>query len=106
MAIIRGTTPTIEFIFDDIDPNDITTAVLSIKQNNKTIIERDLSSSYLETVNEIQVLAWKLTQEETFQLSSRIDAYIVCDWKLVDGTRGRSHSLITPVGEPGKDEVI
>lgn len=101
MAIIRGTTPTIEFIFTDVAVSDITTAILSLKQLGKTVIEHDISSA---TVDES--LSWKLTQEETLSLNNRYDVEIVCDWKLTDGTRGRSHKLCTPVGNPGKDNVI
>ena len=101
MAIIRGTTPTIEFRFKDVAVDEIVTAILSLQQLGKTIVERDISSAEVD-----ENLSWKLTQEETLSLNNRYDVEIVCDWKLTDGTRGRSHKLCTPVGNPGKDNVI
>lgn len=100
--IIRGTTPTIQFTYNDITVSDITVAILSMKQKKQTVIEKDLTEA---TVGQ-KSLSWTLTQEETLSLTPGQDVTIVCDWKLASGVRGRSKTFTTPAGEPGKDEVI
>ena len=105
MAIIRYTTPTIKFTFSEIDITDITVAFLVIKQNDKTAIERDISSAVVTNTQAESSLAWTLTQEETKKLS-KANVSIYCDWKLRDGTRGRSHVKTDSVEDTGKQEVI
>lgn len=102
MSIIRGTTPTLRFTFSEINIADITTAILVIKQNDETIIEKPLSEA---VVNE-GYIDWQLTQEETFKLNIHKKAEICCDWKLVNGVRGRSHMISEWVERTGKNEVI
>ena len=101
MSIIRGTTPTIKFTFDQINTSDIVTAYLVIKQRGKSVIERDLPTATIET----EFISWKLEQAETLKLS-KSDAEIICDWKLNDGTRGRSNAVTENVVDSGKLEVI
>ena len=79
-TIIRGTTPTITFNFSDVTVSSIEVAILSIKQAEKTIIEKTLTEA---VVGETSL-----------------------SWKLNDGTRGRSKFLTVDTGEAGKDEVI
>lgn len=100
--IIRATTPAIKIVFKTVNVSDITTAILTLKQKKTTVIEKDLSSA---TVGE-EDITWVLTQADTLEMVSGVDVTIVCDWKLLDGTRGRSASVTTAVGNPGKDEVI
>ena len=112
MPIIRYTTPTLKFTFSDIDVTNITSAYLVIKQSGRAIIERDLTTANVvhsvlsrdgtETEN---YLSWLLTQTETSKLG-KTNCTIYCDWKLQDGTRGRSHLLSTAVEDSGKQEVI
>ena len=110
MAIIRYTTPTLKFEYSDIDVTDITDAFLCLKQLNKTIIERDLTTATVvhETVGQTTAnyISWTLTQTETAKLPRGTAVQIYCDWKLDDGTRGRSHLLTMPVEDSGKQEVI
>lgn len=101
-ALIRGTTPVIQFTYSDITVSDIVTAYLTLAQKNTIVVEKDLSSA---TIGESD-LTWKLTQEESLSLAPKVDVTILCDWLLVDGTRGRSKSLTIAVGNPGKNEVI
>lgn len=101
-AIIRGTTPTITFTFSEIAVADISTAYLTIRQGCGTVIEKDLSTA---SVGE-DSLTWTLSQTETLLLRSKTPGEVVCDWKLADGTRGRSKVLQFTAGEPGKNEVI
>lgn len=102
MSIIRATTPCIKIAFKTVNVSDITTAILTLKQKKTTVIEKDLSSA---TIGESD-LTWVLSQAETLELVTGVDVTIVCDWKKADGTRGRSASLTTAVGDPGKNEVI
>lgn len=41
MEIIRGTTPTVQFVFKDVEAAQIEVAFLIIKQKNMPVIERD-----------------------------------------------------------------
>lgn len=100
--IIRGTTPTIKIVFDDIAVESIVVAILTVRQNDSIIIEKTLETA---EVGE-DYLSWRFEQEETLTLAANVSASICCDWKLADGTRGRSRIEISRVGNPGKNEVI
>lgn len=102
MPIIIGTTPTITFTFSEILTEDIEKAYLTISQKCSTVIKRDISTA-VSTENS---LSWKLTQEETFRLHVGDEAILLCDWKLNDGTRGRSTQKTEKVVRTGVNEVI
>lgn len=102
MAIIRGTTPTIKFTFSQVQATNITVAYLVIKQVGRPIIERDISTATRES----DKLSWTLEQAETLKLSKGTKADVYCDWKLQDGTRGRSNVVSEAVEDSGKVEVI
>ena len=106
MAIIRYTTPTVRFMFSEIDIDDISVAYLTIKQNNNTVIEKDINSAVITNTETEQSVAWKLTQDDTLKLAKNVNALIYCDWKLTDGTRGRSHVRAEGVEDTGMQEVI
>lgn len=101
MAIIRGTTPTVIFTFDTVSVSNITAAYLVIKQGDDVVIKKDISAA---TVGED--IRWTLTQQETLSLKRKPNATIYCDWKLRDGTRGRSRTQTEPIMDSGVDEVI
>lgn len=86
-SIIRGTTPTLQYTFDDVTVADITSAYLTIKVDNTAEhnIEKDLSSA---TVAENSI-PWTLTQAETLSFGASISVMI--NWKVLDGTRGASN---------------
>ena len=103
MAIIRGTTPTLRFAFTDINADHIVTAYLVIKYDQTTLIEKPIS----DVVNRTETtMDWKLSQSETLLLPDRKTVDICCDWKLQDGTRGRSTVCSVIVESSGKNEVI
>ena len=106
MAIIRYTTPTVRFTFSEIDITDVTLAYLVIKQNGKSVVERDITSATVTNTQSDKSIMWTLTQQETAKLSKGNDARIYCDWKLAGGTRGRSHVKSETVEDSGKSEVI
>lgn len=105
MAIIKGTTPTIKFTFSSISSSDISAAYLTIKQGGRDVIQRDLTTAVINESSGSWSIDWTLTQEETLGLS-RSNATIYCDWKLRDGTRGRSAVKKESIEESGINEVI
>lgn len=102
MTIISGTTPTIEYTFTEVDPTEIAVAILSIKQNGTTVIERDLTTA---TVEESKI-TWSLSQAETLSLTVAIPTILYLDYRLTDGTRGAGVTTSATVLPSGKKEVI
>lgn len=101
--IINATTPTIVFNFDVVDVQSIAVAKMYVKaKSGAVIVERDLDTA---TVGE-KSLSWKLTQAESLTLPIGREVIVVLDWRLADGTRGRSQVGKYTVGAPGKGEVI
>lgn len=100
-VIVRGTTPTIEFTFTQIDPSDITVAYLALKQNSQTVVEKSITDA---TVTSESVM-FTLAQEDTLKLT-RDSGVITLDWKTANGVRGRSNALEFKVEDPAKNEVI
>lgn len=90
--IVIGTTPTIKFTFNIVDPADITAAVMTIKYNGEIIIEKALADA---AVGEHDI-SWILSQSDTLLLPVRRKecrcpaATIMVNWLLADGTRGSS----------------
>lgn len=102
-AIIRGTTPTLRFTFKYIDPEQITSAALTIKQNRALIIEKDLSEAIVSASD--HSIAYKLAQEETLSfVVGKIT--IMHNWLLDDGTRGASAETTITVEDNHKNEVM
>lgn len=102
MEIIRGTTPTIIFTFNEIDAADISVCYLLIKQNGETVLEKTLSDG---TVIDGK-LSFTLSQTETLSLTTSAPASVVLDWKTTAEVRGRSNIYRFDVKQAGVDEVI
>lgn len=102
MVIIRGTTPTIIFTFNDIKPADITACVLAVKQDGQTIINKSLSDAIVEADN----ISFTLTQAETLTITKYYSVTVVLDWLLTDGTRGRSQAITATVEDPALNAVL
>ena len=100
VSIVRGTTPTIQFVFKKFDVADITAAILTVQECGTTVIERDLTSA---TVGEDHI-SWTLTQTETLQLTGKVEAE--CNWLLADGTRGKSQRGTYTIDRNSKEEVM
>ena len=83
--IIRGTTPTIQFTFNNVPVGNISTAVMTIRQACAKKAEKDLT----EATAGDKTLSWTLTQEESLSLANGV-CKIQCNWLLADGTRGAS----------------
>lgn len=96
--IIRGTTPTIKYKFDDIDVADITSAYLTIKAT--TTIEKNLTQAIVDS----DTISWRLTQAETLSFGESIS--VMLNWLLSDGTRGASEKTTILIDENYKGEEI
>ena len=72
--IVKGTTPRIRFTFSKVTPENITTAFLTIKQSNETIIEKDISEA---EVGE-NYLEWELSQNDTLAIDAKQSVKIQC----------------------------
>jgi len=103
-TIVKGTTPTIEYFFNEIKATDITSAYLTVKESGKDVIERDISTSTVDS--EANSISWTLMQEETLPLNPGGTVIFFFDWLLVDGTRGRGEIAKFVVSPTGKNEVI
>ena len=99
--IIRGTTPTIEFTFSQIDVSNLMAAIMTIKQSGEIVIEKDLSDA---EVGEASV-AWELTQAECLELVAG-NCRIMLNWLLNDETRGASNEYSVDIVPNHIAEVI
>lgn len=102
MELVKGTTPTITITCPTIDVSLIDVAYLIIKDGENVIVEKPISDATIDDNS----LLWKMTQREALKLNVGRTVRIFCDWRLVDGTRGRSNISEYTVTETGKNEVI
>ena len=100
--IVKGTTPTVTIRFPTVDVNLIEAAYLVFRDNNNTIIEKPIADAEKADAS----LMWRLQQRETLRLNVGRTVTVYCDWRLQDGTRGRSKKAEFLVVETGKNEVI
>lgn len=99
--MIRGTTPTLEFVLP-FDTNKIMDAYISIAQQGEVKIDKQLS----ECACNGNVLALKLTQEETLQLRSDCIAEIQIRAKMNGGDAIASNIIRVSALRILKDGVI
>lgn len=99
--IIRGTTPPIRFTFTEVDPQAMTEAFLTIRQND-LLIEKGLAEA---VVTEDSIL-WELTQGETLSLEEGWNAKVQCRYRFASGTAGASRIYEEPVYGILKDGEI
>ena len=107
--IIKGTTPTLRWTFDVVDPATITTAYLTFKQGCgpdvekwETVLEKDISGmtrgeSYVD---------WDLTQEDTMVLRTRQPVDIQMNYKTSAGKRYATAHVRETIGINNKDGEI
>lgn len=96
--IIRGTTPTLKYVFKSVKVSDIVSAYLTIKAN--TSIEKTLSDAVVGT----DYISWTLTQAETLAFGNEVS--VMLNWKLQNGTRGASEQKTIIIDDNLKDSVI
>ena len=99
--IIRGTTPTIKFGLP-FDSGLLETGFVIVKQNDVTVIEKELSDCECGG----KTLSAKLTQEDTLNLSSDLNAEINIVVKTQGGDRLESNTIIQRVKDTSKEGVI
>lgn len=98
-TIIKGTTPTIQYILNTVSTTDISVAYLTI-QNGQSVLEKDMSAATVGAKD----ISWKLSQAETLAFGEKIIAE--CNWKTADGTRGSSGQKMFLVARNSKEVVI
>lgn len=99
--IIRGTTPTIEFTFKVVDVSNISSAVLTIKQNGQIVVEKDKSSAAIGESS----ISWTLSQEESLSFG-RGEIWVMLNWLTADGARGASDDNSVDILQNHVNEVI
>lgn len=99
-SIIRGTTPTIRYTFNEIDVADLTAAALTVTQGAAKL-EKDITTAVIDEDS----LSWTLTQAETLAFTPTV-ARIRCNWLLQDGTRGASVVTVANIEDNDKNEVM
>lgn len=100
----RGTTPTITMELDDnITVNDIAAATLSIAQNGKEVISKNLNDMTAD--GESNTLTVTLTQAETLMLDRYITAEIQLKVKIGDDVTA-SDIIETKVKDIINEEVL
>lgn len=101
ISIIKGTTPTIKYTFEVINPSDIVTAVLTIKSCGIITITKTLEDA---TVGETDI-SWTLTQEETLSITTG-QARIMLNWVTNSSTRGASEETAINIVQNQVQEVL
>lgn len=101
--IIRGTTPTVKFTFATVDVSTISVAYLTIlSSDGSVLLTKDIDTAEVSE----DYISWTLTQTETLTLPLHGKVQVWCDWRIADGTRGRSTIAEYTIGATGKNEVI
>lgn len=87
VKIIIGTTPTIKYTFNVVNPADFAEAIMTIKDSRKieklrkTLDEATVGTDYIE---------WTLTQEETLSLGTGSALSMMLNWLTNGGVRRAS----------------
>ena len=103
--ITRGTTPTIQYKFKNIDVTDLVVADMRIKQKC-VVIDKALSDATVVHEEGANYLEWTLTQAETLSLNPFDNLEIQCRWKLISGIAGASPISAMPAYRILKDGEI
>ena len=103
--MIRGTTPTITMnLPSNVPVNTIDSAIVSIVQSGKEIIGKGLSKMTIDA--EKNILAVKLTQEETLSLSAKNKTYVQLKVKTTSGDVLSHVSVPVVVSDIHNEEVL
>ena len=103
VRIIIGTTPTIHYAFQIVDPADFTAAFLTIKDAEGTEV---LRKGLDDAVTGEGSIEWKLSQAETLGLTPGGKYSMMLNWVLEDGTRGASYADLLLCDDNHIREVI
>ena len=99
--IVRGTTPTLSFGLP-FSQDLIETGFVTVKQRDEVIIEKEISECDCSG----DVLAARLTQEDTLALETGSHAKIRLIVKTTGGDRLETKDIVARVSDTHKDEVI
>ncbi len=99
--IIRGTTPRLGFGIP-FEADSLATGFMVVKQNDVTVIEKELSSCECNG----RTVSAKLTQEESLRLSKEWNAVINLVVRTISGDRFESFPIYESVIDTSKDGVI
>lgn len=102
-AIIRMTTPTLQYSFSAVSVSDLTDAILSIGMGRTVVIEKELADAVVDTEN--NTLSWRLSQEDTQALTGS-SVSIQCNWLTAAGLRGASEQTNVIVLNNKHEEVM
>ena len=101
-GIIRSTTPTIRFRFNVVNVPDIVKAYLTIEQENKRLVEKDIDDAVISD----KEIAWTLTQEETLAMDMSRNVKIQVKYKTMEGLVSASRVYEVHPYEILKEDVI
>lgn len=101
MSIIRGTTPTLEFVLP-FDTDNLAEAFVTISQNNVTLVDKPLTACQCKD-NKLTVT---LTQDETLKLDCNCISEIQIRAKTAGGEAIASNIIRASTGRILKDGVI
>lgn len=101
ISIIQGTTPTIKYTFNIVNPSDIVKAVLTIKSCGVITVTKTLEDA---TVGETDI-SWTLTQEDTLTLATG-KARMMLNWVTNSSTRGTSEETVIDILQNQVKEVL
>ena len=99
--MIRGTTPTLEFVIP-FSVDQIAELFVSMAQNNKVVIDKDFDECELSG-NKITV---RLSQDDTLNFDDSINTEIQVRIRTIDGNALASKIIVVDTGRILKDGVI
>lgn len=102
MSIVRGTTPTIKYTFNEVDPSTIAIAYFTIKQNGQVVLEKTTE----EMVVGDDYVEWNLTQEETLSFSTRKELDLQMRYRTTNGNAYATQHAKETVVDINKDGEI
>lgn len=103
VRIIIGTTPSIHYNFNVVDPEDFTVAYLTIKDAEGTeVLRKALADAEVDSTS----IEWKLAQTETLALEVGKKYSMMINYLTNDGTRGASRTELLVCDDNHILEVI
>lgn len=99
--IIAGTTPTVTYTFEMINPSNIRTAILTVRRDGEIIVRKTLEQATVAA----KTISWVLTQADTLAIGTST-AKMMLNWVTQDGVRGASNELSIKGDDNHIDEVI
>lgn len=100
--VISGTTPAFKFTFSSVDPGDIVTAIMTVKDKEGNLkVRRELDTATVGS----NYISWTLTQEETLSFGEKV-VYVMVNWITRFNVRGASKEEVVKGVKNHIEEVI